>query len=70
MPLEELRRSPLYRALRDGAHITITPDEIDPARGFYITCLLGQSGPYPTPEAALVGLLHVLCQRIRDAEGG
>lgn len=65
---EELRGNPLYVALRDSALVTITPHEIDPSIGYFIVCPLGQSGPYPTPEAALVGLLLALYKRVREAE--
>lgn len=69
MLLEELRRNPLYVALRDSALITITRHEIDPSIGYFIVCPLGQSGPYSTPEAALAGLLPALYKRVREAEG-
>ena len=68
MLLEELRRNPLYVALRDSALVTIARHEIDPSLGYFIVCPLGQSEPYSTPEAALVGLLLALYRRVREAE--
>jgi len=68
MTAEELRHNRFYQAVRESAQISIVEDEVNPAVGWFVICPLGQSGPYPTPEAALAGLLCALYQRIRTAE--